>query len=200
MEKNENDRKTDFIVRNEKILTREQCRDVIKDIDFFDENSLLFPQQYTNRPYQDQDAINIFADDGITLPTATHIARKIFPKIQPCIDKYLQQFPILGQRRFMIHDCKMKKIKCGAGFHQWHYENGTVSDARRTFVIQVYLNDDFDGGETEFLYQIKREKAVAGDVLIFPCQYTHVHRGNPPIDGDKYLLTSWAWIQHSNSR
>ena len=75
MEKNENDRKTDFIVRYEKILTREQCRDVIKDIDFFDENSLLFPQQYTNRPYQDQDAINIFADDGITLPTATHIAR-----------------------------------------------------------------------------------------------------------------------------
>ena len=84
---------------------------------------------------------------------------------------------------------------CGAGFHAWHYENGTVSSARRTFVIQIYLNDDFDGGETEFLYQNKREKAIAGDVLIFPCQYTHVHRGNPPIDGDKYLVTSWAWIQ-----
>ena len=74
-------------------------------------------------------------------------------------------------------------------------ENGDVENSRRTFVIQVYLNDDFDGGETEFLYQNKREKASAGDVLIFPCQYTHVHRGNPPINGDKYLVTSWAWIQ-----
>ena len=192
MEKNENDRKTDFIVRYEKILTREQCRDVIKDIDFFDENSLLFPQQYTNRPYQDQDAINIFADDGITLPTATHIARKIFPKIQPCIDKYLQQFPILGQRRFMIHDCKMKKIKCGAGFHQWHYENGTVSDARRTFVIQVYLNDDFDGGETEFLYQHCRIKPKAGKFVIFPCDWAWTHRGNPPLNNDKYIVTAWV--------
>ena len=91
--------------------------------------------------------------------------------------------------------CKIKKIKCGAGFHAWHYENGDVANSRRTFVIQIYLNDDFDGGETEFLYQNKREKASAGDVLIFPCQYTHVHRGNPPIDGDKYLVTSWAWIQ-----
>ena len=98
----------------------------------------------------------------------------------------------------MIHDCKVKKIMCGAGFHAWHYENGNVSNARRTFVIQIYLNDDFDGGETEFLYQNKREKAIAGDVLIFPCQYTHVHRGNPPIDGDKYLVTSWGWIQSEN--
>ena len=60
-----------------------------------------------------------------------------------------------------------------------------------------FPNDNFEGGETEFLYQNRREKAVAGDVLIFPCQYTHVHRGNPPIDGDKYLVTSWAWIQNN---
>ena len=95
----------------------------------------------------------------------------------------------------MIHDCKMKKIKCGAGFHQWHYENGTVSDARRTFVIQVYLNDDFDGGETEFLYQNKRINAVQGTIIIFPAAYTHVHRGNPPIGQDKYILTTWGLLQ-----
>jgi len=192
---NENERITDFIIRYEKIFSRDECRDIIKHIDFFDENCILFEQDLTNRPFQDQDAINVLSDDGITLPTASSICNKIFPKIQPCIDKYLKQFPILGLRKFLIHDCKIKKIKCGGGFHTWHYENGNVSDARRTFVIQVYLNDDFDGGETEFLYQNKREVASAGDVLIFPCQYTHVHRGNPPIDGDKYLVTSWAWIQ-----
>ena len=195
MANNDNDRMTDFIIRYKKAFTREECRQIIEHIDFLDENSLLFPQELSNRPFQDQDAVNVLSDEGITLPTAASVTNKIFPKIQPCIDKYLKQFPILGLRKFLIHDCKVKKIKCGGGFHAWHYENGTVSDARRTFVIQIYLNDDFDGGETEFLYQNRREKAVAGDVLIFPCQYTHVHRGNPPIDGDKYLVTSWAWIQ-----
>ena len=191
----DSNRITDFIIRYEKIFTRDECRDVIERIEFLDENAMLFPQPTNNRIFQDQDAANIFVDDGITLPTASIISNKIFPKIQPCIDDYLEQFPVLGRRKFSIHDCKIKKIKCGAGFHAWHYENGDVENSRRTFVIQIYLNDDFDGGETEFLYQNKREKASAGDVLIFPCQYTHVHRGNPPIDGDKYLVTSWAWIQ-----
>ena len=191
----DSNRITDFIIRYEKIFTRDECRDVIERIEFLDENAMLFPQPSNNRIFQDQDASNIFVDDGITLPTASIISKQIFPKIQPCIDNYLERFPVLGRRKFSIHDCKIKKIKCGAGFHAWHYENGDVEKSRRTFVIQIYVNDDFDGGETEFLYQNKREKASAGDVLIFPCQYTHVHRGNPPIDGDKYLVTSWAWIQ-----
>ena len=191
----DSNRITDFIIRYEKIFTRDECRDVIERIEFLDENAMLFPQPSNNRIFQDQDASNIFVDDGITLPTASIISKQIFHKIQPCIDNYLERFPVLGRRKFSIHDCKIKKIKCGAGFHAWHYENGDVENSRRTFVIQIYLNDDFDGGETEFLYQNKREKASAGDVLIFPCQYTHVHRGNPPIDGDKYLVTSWAWIQ-----
>ena len=191
----DSNRITDFIIRYEKIFTRDECRNLIEKIDFLDENAVLFPQPENNRAFQDQDAINIFVDDGVTLPEASIISKQIFPKIQPCDDNYIERFPVLGMRKFMIHDCKIKIIKCGAGFHAWHYENGDVSNSRRTFVVQIYLNDDFDGGETEFLYQNKREKASAGDVLVFPCQFTHVHRGNPPIDGDKYLVTCWAWIQ-----
>ena len=190
-----NDRITDFIIRYEKIFTREECRQLIEKIDFYDDNALLYPQPDNNKIFQDQDAVNVFSDSSLTIPESSFICQKIFQKINPCVDDYLNKFPVLGRRKFSIHDIKLKKIKCGAGFHSWHYENGNIENSRRTFVIQVYVNDDFDGGETEFLYQNKREKAVAGDVLIFPCQYTHVHRGNPPIDGDKYLVTSWAWLQ-----
>ena len=71
--------------------------------------------------------------------------------------------------------------------------------SRRQFVVQVYLNDDFDGGEREFLYQERREEAVAGDVLIFPASFTHTHRGNPPLGGTKYIATSWGVIQGENN-
>ena len=66
----------------------------------------------------------------------------------------------------------------------------------RKFVVQLYLNDNFEGGETEFLYQNRREIPRQGDVLIFP-QVTHTHRGNPPIGGEKYIVTSWGLDQYS---
>ena len=42
-----------------------------------DENSLLFSQDLENRPYQDQDAINLLCDEGVTLHTSTNITKLI---------------------------------------------------------------------------------------------------------------------------
>ncbi len=95
-------------------------------------------------------------------------------------------------------DLKVKKIPICGGFHSWHFENGSIPYSQRKFVLQLYLNDNFEGGETEFLYQNRRELAKQGDVLIFPAGYTHTHRGNPPIGGSKYLITSWAMVQDND--
>ena len=55
----------------------------------------------------------------------------------------------------------------------------------------IYLNDVEEGGETEFLYQPKRIKAEKGKIVIFPADFMHTHRGNPPISNEKYVLTGW---------
>lgn len=55
----------------------------------------------------------------------------------------------------------------------------------------VYLNDVEGGGETEFLYLGRRVSPVQGRLVIFPAGYTHTHRGNPPLSGEKYILTGW---------
>jgi hypothetical protein len=57
--------------------------------------------------------------------------------------------------------------------------------------VLLFLNDDFEGGETEFLHQSRRIEPKRGRIIVFPTTYTHVHRGNPPLDGKKYILTSW---------
>ena len=129
---------------------------------------------------------------------SSRIGNEILPKVKPCVDEYLQAFAVLNKKKFLLHDIKLKHIPAGGGFHTWHYETGALEVAARQFVIQVYLNDDFEGGETEFLYQQRREKAVAGDVLIFPASFTHTHRGNPPLGGSKYIATSWGIIQHED--
>jgi len=59
----------------------------------------------------------------------------------------------------------------------------------------LYLNDVEEGGETEFLYQKMRVKPTKGTILIWPADWTHTHRGNPPLSGDKYIYT--GWMEHT---
>ena len=42
-----------------------------------------------------------------------------------------------------------EKILEGGGFHNWHYESSNLMTSARSFVVQVYLNDNFEY-ETEF--------------------------------------------------
>ena len=62
----------------------------------------------------------------------------------------------------------------------------------RVLTWTAYMNDDFDAGETEFLYQQYRYKPQQGDIVVFPAAFTHTHRGNPPYNGTKYILTGWV--------
>ena len=62
-------------------------------------------------------------------------------------------------------------------------------------VVQIYLNEEFEGGETEFLYFNQRIKPKLGRLIIFPCAFTHTHRGNPPIGGTKYIASTWGLMQ-----
>jgi len=109
---------------------------------------------------------------------------KIYPS-------YAEKFSIINERPVGIDQIKCKKIRPGGGFHQWHYES-LGADSRRRLVVQLYLNDIEEGGETEFLYQKKRISARRNKLLIWPADWTHTHRGNPPLgEQDKYILTTW---------
>ena len=65
----------------------------------------------------------------------------------------------------------------------------------RAFVFTIYLNDVEEGGETEFLHFSKRVKPKAGRIVIWPAPFPYLHRGNPPLSGKKYILTSWMMLR-----
>ena len=58
-------------------------------------------------------------------------------------------------------------------------------------VATLYLNTVEEGGETEFLYQSMRVSPVQGTMLLWPAPWTQTHRGNPPLKGTKYIITTW---------
>jgi prolyl 4-hydroxylase len=70
---------------------------------------------------------------------------------------------------------------------------------QRAITFLVYLNDDFEGGETDFPKVPFRYKGAKGDALMF-CNidasgapdYRTVHAGLPPTKGVKWLLSQWV--------
>lgn len=107
--------------------------------------------------------------------------------------EYASKYSILQELGPMdLYTVKIQKTQPGQGYHVWHCEHGSREVSSRVLTWTVYLNDDFEAGETEFLYQQYRYKPSKGDCVIFPAAYTHTHRGNPPIGGDKYIITGWV--------
>ena len=91
---------------------------------------------------------------------------------------------------------KIQKTLPTEGYHVWHIEHGPKFDmAPRAFVFTVYLNDVEEGGETEFLHFSKRVKPKTGRIVIWPAAFPYLHRGNPPLSGEKYILTSWMMLK-----
>jgi hypothetical protein len=97
---------------------------------------------------------------------------------------------------FYFTDLKIQKTLPTEGYHVWHIEHGKGSDhEKRAFVFSIYLNDVEEGGETEFLHFSKRVKPKTGRIVIWPAAFPYVHRGNSPLSGEKYIVTSWMMLR-----
>lgn len=114
-----------------------------------------------------------------------------------CLREYCRRYPGLAgfpdaEKKLSIQDTKIQKTVPGQGYHVWHHEHGTSGRApRRLLAFSLNLNTVDEGGETEFLYQKVRFKPVMGQMLIWPAYFTHAHRGNQPLSGEKYIITGW---------
>jgi len=110
--------------------------------------------------------------------------------LQACYLHYVEQYGFVGQK-LISFDQKLQRTEPGGGYHHWHCENSTWEMSNRSLVWAIYLNDEFEAGETEFLHQHIRVKPKRGTVVIWPAAWPWQHRGNPPINGTKYILTGW---------
>ncbi|MBJ6979238.1 2OG-Fe(II) oxygenase [Luteimonas sp. MC1895] len=89
------------------------------------------------------------------------------------------------------------------GYPYWHCElyprDAPAETLHRHLLWTLYLNDGFEAGETEFLFQGRKVAPRTGDLLIAPTAFTHTHRGNRPRGGDKFIATSWILFQRAEA-
>ncbi len=121
----------------------------------------------------------------------TQVFREWHGIVLAAVQEYYKKYPILNTRSFEFKYAKFQKTRPSQGYHMWHHDSDP-DDPYRKLVTLLYLNDDFNGGETEFLYQQCRITPEKGKFVLFPAPWTHTHRGNPPMGGNKYIMTGWV--------
>ena len=90
----------------------------------------------------------------------------------------------------LVKEYNVQYYKPKEGFFHEHCERGSYHCADRVLVFTTYLNDVEDGG-TNFSYQKVTTPAKKGLTLIWPAEWTHMHRGQISEKYEKYIVTGW---------
>ena len=185
----------DFIGKFTGAFTPEFCNDVIQWYKIMDSKGFGFNRQEVdhNIPAHLKDTNAVFTTNSLAVNGVPAIHKHMTDVIWKYYDIYRGKYSALqtGEGTQGIYELKVQETQIGGGFHVWHWEQAGRSVCNRLMNVQIFLNTVEAGGETEFLYLNRIEPAVQGTLLIYPGNYTHTHRGNPPRSGVKYLSNCW---------
>ena len=85
----------------------------------------------------------------------------------------------------------LKRYRAGADeVFEPHFDAINESSGRY-LVFLWYLNDVAEGGETEFCDLGLKIAPRAGRLLMFPPYWMYQHAGRAPVNGDKYILSTY---------
>jgi hypothetical protein len=93
-------------------------------------------------------------------------------------------------------DTKISKYEINDEYG-WHcdcWEKNFSSPLWKREISSItYLNDDYEGGETEFSFGTIIAPQ-SGKTLIFPSNWNFPHRGNVVTKGTKYIYVNHIWV------
>ncbi len=122
----------------------------------------------------------------------TSMASHLWQRVQPFAPQFKNWQPVGVNERFRFY-----RYDIGQKF-DWHQDGyfERTNGERSFFTFMVYLNADFEGGETSFFLSNRSSapwaslavKPEVGKALLFHHPITH--KGEPVVAGRKYVLRS----------
>jgi|SRR5215471_203251 len=123
------------------------------------------------------------------------VIAKYLKNLRQVVDRYTDRYEAarVVNPWGITENINIQYYKPTAGYKQWHTERigKMLPSANRHLVFMTYLNDVTDEGGTEFFYQRIKAQARKGLTLIWPVDWTHVHRGVVSPTQEKYIITGW---------
>jgi hypothetical protein len=135
--------------------------------------------------------------DVIVTPDQFHhpVLARYLVALREVADRYGEKFQAarIVDRWGITENINLQYYAPGGGYKEWHTERvGKLAPScNRHLVFMTYLNDVSDDGGTDFYYQRLRTRARKGLTLIWPVDWTHLHRGVVSPSQEKYIVTGW---------
>lgn len=119
------------------------------------------------------------------------LAQQIHNRYGITLDRALAGYIKKFETRYTFHeDYQLLKYRGESKDHyDAHYDGGT--DTGRSISSVFYLNDDYEGGEIEFVHYGVKIKPGAGTLVLFPSNYPYAHIAHEVTDGIKYAIVTW---------
>ena len=132
------------------------------------------------------------SQDCTVKPRFDHPFKNYFECLQKSFDQYMEKYngKSLLKKIRLIEGINFQYYKPGQGFKRWHCERTGHDSSHRVLVFMTYLNDVPNGG-TKFLYQNLTIPAKKGLTIIWPAEFTHVHKGQITHEHEKMIFTGW---------
>lgn len=142
------------------------------------------------------DDIKVSTDLGIDNEGVwTAIHGQLHEAVSRVVMSVAAQFPSLQVWPLRTTGYKIQHYKKNAGHFKWHFDALGPGAWERQLALVIFLNSVAEGGETSFHRQNLRVRPVAGDALLFPTFWTHMHCGEIPRSEDKYIVSSFVCFE-----
>ena len=189
----------DFIGIYDESISAELCNEFVESYESAKENSTIIDITQENEtqllehfpaPLNRKDeVVYVYPTYSTILPIPP--VNTYFESLAKCFKCYVKRYAIEFRGPIHNHVFKIHKVRKTEGYHVWHYERDDPRVTDRLMAYMTYLEVPEKGGETEILHQSLRIEPIVGRTLIWPAGFTHMHRGNPPLDGEKMYITGW---------
>jgi len=106
--------------------------------------------------------------------------------------QYEKNYFYLGILNYKLLNCiNVQYWEPNNFYTDFHSElSNRFNEVLRSLVFMTYLNDIEEGGETDFFYQNVKIKPKKGLTIIWPANWTHMHRGSKTSES-KHAVTGW---------
>jgi predicted 2-oxoglutarate/Fe(II)-dependent dioxygenase YbiX len=120
------------------------------------------------------------------------LAARVHNRFGMTLDRALQGYSKKFDAPYTFHEFySLLKYR---GANEEHYDahfDGTTQSGRSISAV-FYLNDDYEGGEVEFVNYGVKIKPKAGSLILFPSNYAYSHIAHKVTKGTKYAIVTWV--------
>ena len=123
-------------------------------------------------------------------PSENKTIKSFFKQLSNKVQEYTTKYGMVSR----VQTSPQNLIQCynkGKGYPKLHYERCNAQLVARQLVYMLYLNTVTDKGGTEFPYQHIITPAIKGNLIIWPAEFTHPHRGVISPTQKKCIVTGW---------